>query len=177
MNQTSKVLKNQKPLYKAYEKHPSLAQITDKATIIGKHFDNPFQTSVAINDELNVNFEVGVHRAVGGLHDAPNPGDMLCASLAACFESTLRMICNRVRVDLLETKVEVLAHVDVRGTLMIDPKVDVGFTSMEVNVQVKFNDSINQKQALQLLKSVERCCVIYQTLKQALSIIVNTQLL
>lgn len=41
-----------------------------------------------------VRVPVGVHRAVGGLHDAPTPGDLLCAALAACQDSTFRMIAN-----------------------------------------------------------------------------------
>ena len=62
---------------------------------------------------------VGVHRAVGGLHDAPTPGDMQCAALAACQDSAVRMVANRLGAEILS--------LEVRGALGIDAEVPVGF--------------------------------------------------
>ena len=54
-----------------------------------------------------VRVPVGVHRAVGGLHDAPTPGDLLCAALAACQDSTFRMIANLMNIELEDLTVDV----------------------------------------------------------------------
>jgi hypothetical protein len=77
---------------------------------------------------------VGVHRAVGGPHDAPTPGDILCAALAACQDSTVRMVANLMGVELEFLEVEVTADADVRGALAIDMQVPVGFQSMRCDV-------------------------------------------
>lgn len=177
MKTDSIVEKNQKPLIANYLKNPEEARITDWAGVEGKNLDDPFHTSVTINDELQVPFQIGVHRAVGGLHDIPNPGDMLCASLASCFESTLRLIANRIGVPLLATDVQVTANADVRGTLMVDRNTPVGFQDMAVKVGLKVHDSVSKEVVGKLLKATEHSCVIYQTLKPGIPISITTNVL
>jgi uncharacterized OsmC-like protein len=177
MKSNSIVSKRQEPLMDTYVKNPKAAWITDVAVIDGEKLDDPFHTSVTINEELKMPFPIGVHRAVGGLHDFPNPGDMLCASLASCFESTLRMIANRLQIVLEKTKVKATANVDVRGTLMIDRGVPVGFQSMNLEIEIRVANSTQKELIYKLLKGTERCCIVYQTLKQGTPININTKVL
>jgi uncharacterized OsmC-like protein len=177
MKSNSIVSKRQEPLMDTYVKNPKAAWITDVAVIDGEKLDDPFHTSVTINEELKRPFPIGVHRAVGGLHDFPNPGDMLCASLASCFESTLRMIANRLQIPLEKTKVKVTANVDVRGTLMLNKDVPVGFQSMNLEVEIRVDNSTKKEMIYKLLKGTERCCIVYQTLKQGTLININTKVL
>jgi len=177
MNNNSIVLKRQQPLMDTYAENPRAAWITDVAVIDGEKLDDPFHTSVTINEELKRPFPIGVHRAVGGLHDFPNPGDLLCASLASCFESTLRMIANRLQIPLEKTKVKATANVDVRGTLMINKDVPVGFQSMNLEIEISVNNSTKREFIYKLLKGTERCCIVYQTLKQGTPININTKVL
>jgi hypothetical protein len=37
----------------------------------------------------------GTHTAVGGESDYPVPGELLCAAVASCLDSTIRTIANR----------------------------------------------------------------------------------
>lgn len=57
----------------------------------------------------------GLDRHVGGLHDLPNPGDLLCAAVAACEDGTLRMIAALPGITVEELEVEVSGKLDVRG--------------------------------------------------------------
>lgn len=155
-----------------YKQEPDLAMITDEAEVIGRNFDDPFRTTVVINNELQVPFIVGVHRAVGGEHDYPNPGDLLCATLASCMESTTRMIANRFNIKLTKTRIKVLAVVDVRGTLRLDLDTPVAFQSMHIDFEIAAMD-INKKTMSQLVKAIEKSCVIYQTLKLGLPISID----
>ncbi len=68
-------------------------------------------------DGCGISVPVGVHRAVGGPHDMPTPGDLLCAALASCQDSAVRMVANRLGVEILALEVRVTAQVDVRGAL------------------------------------------------------------
>ena len=174
-----KLLKNQSPvllrhtkLGKKYKANPSTAMITDKAEVVGSDFHDPFRTTVVMNNELNTPFRVGVHRAVGGDHDYPNPGDMLCATLASCLESTLRMIANRYSITLTKTKVSVSAKVDVRGTLRIDLATPVEFQSMHVDLVVEAK-GLNKKVLRTLIQGAKKSCIIYQTLKKGTPITIG----
>ena len=165
----SEVYKRQTELSKIYVTNPNDASIVDSAVTISENLSDPFRTEVLINPELKVPFSVGVHRAVGGNHDYPNPGDILCASLASCVDSTLRMIAGRLEIELFEIKIEVTAKIDVRGTLIIDRSVPVGFQSMHIAMEIGAHN-ISDKMIHTLVNATKRSCVVYQTLKKGLPI-------
>ena len=169
---SSEVYRRQMVLHQLYQNHPQSALITDSSEVQGINLQDPFRTLVSINEEMEVPFKVGVHRAVGGDHDFPNPGDMLCAALAACFESTLRMISNRLGIELTETRIKVTAVVDVRGTLMIDKSVPVGFQSMHIEADLIANNS-SETMLNALVKGAEQSCIVYQTIKQGVPVTLN----
>ncbi|MCE7996234.1 MAG: OsmC family protein [Roseivirga sp.] len=175
MKRNSIVLERQKPLMASYIVNPEKAWVTDMATVEGQHLSDPFHTKVMVNEELQYPFPIGVHRAVGGLHDAPNPGDILCTAMAACFESTLRLVANRLGIVLKYTSVKATAEVDVRGTLMIDKTVPVAFQKMGLQVEIS-TDSPNKGLVEVLLKATEHSCIILQTLKAALSVTIQHQI-
>lgn len=158
------IKERQKPLIASYIENPGAAWVTDMAIIEGKELNDPLHTSVSINEELKVDFPIGVHRAVGGYHDFPNSGDLLCAALASCFDTSLRMIANRLQITLIKTKVIATANVDVRGTLMVDREVPVGFQSMGLEIEITINNSVQTELADKLIKATERSCIVLQTL-------------
>lgn len=176
MKNNSIVHDQQAQLRSTYITTPEFAMVTDVAIVEGKDLDDPFHTLVSINDELMTPFKIGVHRAVGGLHDFPNPGDLLCASLAACFESTLRMISNLLGVSLKKTFVRATANVDVRGTLMLDKNVPVGFQSMVLDIEIEVEHVVSEASMLTLLGATEKSCIIFQTLKPSIPIHINKKI-
>ena len=163
------VYQRQKPLIDQYISDPECAMICDSASVEGDHLDDPFHTKVKFNTQDKTEIRIGLHKAVGGLHDAPNPGDILCAALATCTEATLRMIANRMSIALLETKVEVEAFVDVRGTLMVDTEIPVHFQRMTLNLAIEVTDN-KQHQVPMLIKMTKHCCIVYQTLLRSIPI-------
>jgi uncharacterized OsmC-like protein len=114
--------------------------------------------------ELGIPVPIGVHEAVGGLHDAPTPGDMLCAALAACQDSSIRMVANVLGVEIESLEVEVDGDVDVRGTLGMDESVPVGFINLRCDVHLKVAEGTDARKLKKLIVAAERCCVIQQTL-------------
>ena len=90
----------QKPLKTRYRHTPELATVTDHARTCGGALDDPFRTEVEPMDGCGVVVPIGTHAAVGGPHEAPTPGDMLCAALAACQDSAVRMVANLLGVKL-----------------------------------------------------------------------------
>lgn len=109
----------QEPLQNRYKTAPDKARITDH--VIAQSGDaDPFHGTVKVGDGQSAPWRFGIHHAIGGDYDLPNPGDILCVALAACLDSTLRMIAARMGVTLESLKVSVKAHADVRSCLRIE---------------------------------------------------------
>jgi len=159
------VFEAQKPLKESYVKDPDLAMVIDHAKTSGEPATDPYHSIVEPMDGCGVSVPVGVHAAVGGKHDAPTPGDLLCAALAACQDSSIRMVANLMGIELLELEVNVTATADVRGTLMMDRMVPVGFQKMKCDVKMKVNEGTESRQIERLQSVAKACCVVQQTLK------------
>lgn len=149
-----------------YKASPDLAMVTDRAsTRSGTQVTDPFHSLVIPKGGDNTAWPVGVHSAVGGPYDAPCPGDMLCAALAACQDSSIRLVAANLGIELTTLEVKVQGEVDVRGALGIQKDVPVGFQSLlcEVHLQAKAGTS---PELLEKLRgAAERCCVVMQTLQ------------
>ena len=168
--ENSIVFNRQKPLMESYVKNPEKAWIIDYAKVEGENFDDPLHTSLTMNDETENKINIGLHRAIGGLHDLANPGDVLCGALASCFESTLRMIANRLFIKLTRTQIIAKAHLDVRGTLQMDKNIPVGFQKMFLEITLETEKNTKPYLVSALIKATEYSCVVYQTLKKSLPI-------
>lgn len=170
MNQdaTDFVARRQEPLRRLYRERPDQAQITDHALTASTGSD-PFHGVVVVG-EHEVSLDFGIHRAIGGDHDLQNPGDLLCAAMAACLDSTLRMIAARMGIALDEIVVEVRALADVRGCLMVDRQVPVGFRRIDVDVLIEAEEGTDPAQISKLASVAERCCVVLQTLRSDIAV-------
>lgn len=171
MNQTTAagksttVRERQDPLIAVYHKEPGRAQITDRARTFGGTETDPFHGNVVLgNDDTGLVLPFGIHRAVGGYSDAPNPGDILCGALASCIDSTIRIIAERFGVPLNKLEVEVLGKIDVRGTLLVSREVPVGFEKLDIRLDIVPEDGTNPKIVNKLIGAAERSCVTLQTL-------------
>ena len=168
---TSSVRERQAPLRERYKDSPGAAAITDEARTTGGTDTDPFHGQVVPGSEDHgVTWPFGIHRAVGGHHDAPNPGDVLCAAPAVCLDSTIRMIADRLGIQLTSLEVNVTADVDVRGTLLVDRTVPVGFQSMQCNVDVQAAEGTNPQLMQKLLAAAEHSCVVLQTLRSGVPV-------
>lgn len=159
------VYEAQKRLKTQYKDNPECAMVIDHAKTSGEIASDPFHSRVEPMDGCGVSVEIGVHAALGGQHDAPTPGDMLCAALAACQDSAIRMVANLMGIELVELEVRVAASVDVRGTMAIDRTVPVGFQAMSCDVKMKAKEGTQPKQMERLQVAAQKCCVVQQTLK------------
>ena len=155
----------QKPLRAEYKQTPESAMVTDHARTSGQDASDPFHSRVEPMDGCGVVIPVGVHAAVGGTHEAPTPGDLLCAALAACQDSAVRMVANILGVELTSLEVRVTATADVRGTMAMDPAIPVGFQSMSCDVNLQAKDGTPPDLLEKLRFAAERCCVVQHTLK------------
>lgn len=161
----------QEPLRKRYRERPKEGLIRDRARTTSNASTDPVHGYVEPgSQDYGVSWSFGIHRAVGGDHDAPNPGDMLCAALATCLDSTLRIIANRLGVSLNRLEVDVGADIDVRGTLLVDRNVPVGFQAMRCNVSIEPAEGTDPKLVEKIVAAAEHSCVNLQTLRSGVQV-------
>jgi uncharacterized OsmC-like protein len=113
---------------------------------------------------------VGTYRGVGGLHDIPNPGQLLCATLAACQDSSIRIVADILDIELVSVEVQVDGEVDLRGTLAVDPAVRVGFRSMRCRARLAAAPGTDDHRLAALVSSAERSCVVLDTLRRGVPV-------
>lgn len=167
---SSSVINAQAPLRLQYKVNPEKALVTDRASTCSEDNSDPFHATVYPMPSSGESLPVGVHQALGGLHEAPTPGDILCAAMASCLDSSLRMVANAFGISLVKLTVDVTGEVDVRGTMMIDPDVPVGFQHMACTVKLQAVEGTDPAAIGKLCKIAEHCCVILQTLQHTPSI-------
>ena len=151
-------------LAEVYRLTPDQAWVTDVA-ITGKgqtHIKDPLHADVEV---AGVNILLGVHPAVGGDGDAPVPGELLSAALASCMDSTIRIIANRLSIELTHLQVAASAEADVRGTLKLKHSIPVGFQKMHLSVDLETKAGTKSQMIKTLLSAAEASCVVLQTLK------------
>jgi uncharacterized OsmC-like protein len=167
---TGIVRQRQGPLRERYRRDASEAWIHDGARTLDACDDDPFHGNVVPANGCDAPLRFGIHRAVGGFHDHPNPGDLLSAALAACFDSTLRMIADHLGIQLASLQVEVTAQCDVRGCLQVDAAVPVGFQHMRCRVRLQPGNAIDENKMRMLVAVAEKCCVVLQTLRNGVTV-------
>lgn len=166
----SLVRERQDPLRQRYRALPGEAWITDRAETRPHASSDPFCGAVAPGEGYDLDWRYGNHRAVGGYHDAPNPGEILSAALASCLESSTRMIAERFGVAIVELRVTVESGVDVRGTLAVDRRVPVGFQQIKTRVHLRAAPGTDPRLVERLVIGAERSCVVLQTLRHGVNV-------
>jgi uncharacterized OsmC-like protein len=159
------VAERQAPLRQAYVEQPERARTEKWASTTTGAGADALHSVVQIGKGYGVSQRTGIDHAIGGDHDLPNPGDLLCAALAACEDGTIRMIADLLGVPILDLRVEVTGDVDVRGCLAIDRAVKVGFRAMTCQVELRVPHDVDAKRVALLRKHAELSCVNLDTLR------------
>lgn len=167
MNPQSVVLQRQLPLRAQYKEHPEAALIVKHARCHLTQGEDALHGTVVPGETYGVTWQYGIDHAVGGFHDAPNPGEMLVAALAACQLGALRMVADVMGVRLESAEVAVTGQVDVRGSLGIGRSLPVGFTSFRLAVKLAPATGTPPELLKRLLAESERACIKVQTLRAA----------
>jgi uncharacterized OsmC-like protein len=170
----SLVQQRQDPLRIRYQSAPAEAWIIDCAQTISGCGGDAFHGVVVPANSVDGPLQFGLHRAVGGFHDYPNPGDLLSAALAACFDSTFRILAEHLGIRLESLEVKVDAECDVRGCLLVEPTVPVGFQRMRCGIRLQTKDRVDEETIRRLLAAAEHSCVVMQTLRNG--VVVETQI-
>ncbi|HZP21140.1 MAG TPA: OsmC family protein [Bauldia sp.] len=78
-------------------------------------------------------------KGIGGDGEAPSPGWLFRAALAACDASLIAIEAARENIDLARLEVAVESQSDDRGILAMDPSIPAGPLSIQVRVILQGN--------------------------------------
>jgi uncharacterized OsmC-like protein len=166
---TINVRELQAPIRDRYKKDPSAAQIRVGVRSAEANLADPLHCTVSPVFAPDVRWRSGAHAAVGGDGDVPCSGDLLLGALAACQETTIRMVAANMGIELESLQVEIEADWDARGTLAMGD-YPIGLTAIRCTTTVRVPGDVRGERADRLLRSAEKYCVVLNTLRSGVPV-------
>jgi uncharacterized OsmC-like protein len=154
----------QAPIRERYKQDPQSATIRLRVASGQSDLSDPLHCAAVPESAPQVVWNSGAHPAVGGKGDVPCSGDLLLGALAACQETTLRMVAANMGIELESLQVEIEADWDARGTLAMG-NYPIGLTAIRCQTRVKVPGDVKGERAERLLRSAEKYCVVLNTLR------------
>src|SRR3979490_1004457 len=105
----------QTPIRQRYKQDPEAAQIRLKVRSAQADLRDPLHCAAVAVSAPEIIWRCGALPAVGGTGDFPCSGDLLLGALAACQETTIRMVAASMGIELASLEVEVEADWAARG--------------------------------------------------------------
>lgn len=166
----------QKPLRDAYKAVPAKALVRDSAqtTSTNTGVNNTLRGQIVFDDPENTQITYSLHSGVGGDSRLPVPGDLFCAAIASCLDTSIKVIANLYQIQLKTLAVHVSGVVDLRGTLKMEKDVAVGFQEIAINIDIEALDETHARQLPTIVQVAEQSCVVLQTIKQQPHVVINT---
>jgi uncharacterized OsmC-like protein len=159
----------QSPLRGRYKEDPTAAQVILRVHGGASDLADPLHCEVAMDAVPGLVYRSGAHAAVGGTGDVPCSGDLLLAALAACQETTIRMVAANMGIDLEELEVKVEADWDARGTLAL-PGARIGLAAIRCLTRATVRGDTRGDRSERFLRSAEKYCVVLDTLRNGVPV-------
>ena len=165
-NPNSVVAGRQAPLRSLYRDDPDQALSYKKVRTAFSGETDALHGTVHPAGFPEVRWDYGIDEKVGGYDDLPNPGHMLCGALAACMDSTIRMIADHLGARIERLEVVVDGDVDARACLAMTRSVRPGFRALDCRVALELGDEVDPQVGATLVHQAEKLCVTLDTLRE-----------
>jgi uncharacterized OsmC-like protein len=159
----------QTPIRQRYKADPQAAHIVLKVRSAQADLSDPLHCAALPVSAPDTTWKSGAHAAVGGTGDVPCSGDLLLGALAACQETTIRMVAANMGIELASLEVEIEGDWDARGTLAMGD-YPIGLTAIRCTTRVTVPQDVKGERADRLLRSAEKYCVVLNTLRNGVPV-------
>ena len=159
----------QTPLRERYRQDALAAQILLRVRSGESDLTDPLHCAIVPDAAPQISWQSGAHPAVGGRGDVPCSGDLLLGALAACQDTTLRMVAANMGIELESLDVNVEADWDARGTLAMG-EFPIGLKAIRCSTRISVAGDVNRERADRLLRSAEKYCVVLNTLRNGVPV-------
>lgn len=160
----------QAPIREGFKRDPSSADIKLTVSSAKSDLADPLHCAIAPESVHDVVWRSGAHPAVGGTGDVPCSADLLLGALAACQETTLRMVAANLGIELESLEVRVTGDWDPRGTLAMGKEFPIGLTGIRCSTSVEIKGDVDGDRAERFLRSAEKYCVVLNTLRNGVPV-------
>lgn len=164
------VATRQAPLRRVYAEETQRAITVKRVRTVETSTTDALHGTVEAVDYPAVRWEYGIDKKVGGYGDLPNPGHILCAALAGCMDSTVRMIADHLGVGIEHLEVEVVGEVDVRGCMAMESSIRPGFRQLRCEIRLQPAQGADERLVRVLLDQAEKLCVTLDTLRSGVPV-------
>src|SRR6267378_6127977 len=166
---TINVRELQTAIRQRYKEDPQAAHIRLRVRSAQADLSDPLHCAAVAVSTPDISWRSGAHPAVGGTGDVPCSGDLLLGALAACQETTIRMVAANMGIELASLEVEIEADWDARGTLAMGDH-PIGLTAIRCTTRVTVPQDVKGERAERLLRSAEKYCVVLNTLRSGVPV-------
>ena len=160
----------QSPIREGFKRDPASADVKLTVSSAKSDLADPLHCAIAPESVSDVTWRSGAHRAVGGSGDVPCSADLLLGALAACQETTLRMVAANLGIELESLEVKVTGDWDPRGTLAMGRQYPIGLTGIRCTTSVAIKGDLEGDRAERFLRSAEKYCVVLDTLRNSVAV-------
>lgn len=152
-----------------YKAQPAAAQIVLEVHSGESDLTDPLHCRIVPDAVPSVSWSSGAHPAVGGEGDVACSGDLLLGALAACQETTIRMVAANMGIELESLQIAIEGDWDPRGTLAMGD-YPIGLTGIRCRASIRLGNEVNQDRAARFLRSAEKYCVVLNTLRRGVPV-------
>jgi len=143
----------------ALQDAPEQAKVTFEAA--SRQVDG-LRSEVAVRQ---FNLAVDEPAQLGGTDSAPNPVELLLASLATCQEITYRLYADALKIPLTGVAVRVEGDLDLRGFFAAKDGVRPGYQS--IRATVRLDSPAPEADLTRLKETVDRHCPVLDIVQHA----------
>jgi uncharacterized OsmC-like protein len=166
---TLNLRERQSPIRERYKSDPTRARVVLRVRTGASDLSDPLHCAVVPESVPSITWSSGAHVAVGGAGDVPCSGDLLLGALAACQETTIRMVAANLGIELESLDTTVEADWDPRGTLAMGD-YPIGLKAIRCTTTIRVGGDVAEDRAARLLRSAEKYCVVLNTLRSGVPV-------
>ncbi len=144
-------------LQQSYREDPSAAQAQFRSA---SRLTSGLRSTASIRDKFEVSADEP--KSLGGSDTAPNPVEILLASLATCQDITYKAYGQALGIPVDRVSVDATGAIDLRGFFAVDENVRAGF--LRIDGKVSVDTSVPADTVAQLKGAVDAHCPVLDTL-------------
>ncbi|MFN3698577.1 MAG: OsmC family protein [Dictyoglomus sp.] len=110
--------------------------------------------------------------SLGGEDSAPNPVEVVLASLIGCLGIVIAVVSKEKNIPLNSVEIFTEGDLDPRG-FMGDPTVRAGYE--EVRVRIKIDSPAGREKIEELIKEVEKRCPVSDIIRNPVNLSINLE--
>jgi organic hydroperoxide reductase OsmC/OhrA len=118
-------------------------------------------TGIITSNEVKDTVHVALPPAFGGLENQWSPEHLFLGSIASCYMTTLGVIANRMRLEMIHFNCQIIGHIQ-----LVDGKYE--FTAVDLYPKVFIRDESYREKAEVAMQKTKKHCLVANSIRTSL---------